>query len=422
MLDELELTEAHAEAIIQQAIDFEVYTDDMPETKKDKMEAAHEIVAFGIDSWIDNDIRPDAKDENVAAAGQQIATIFEIAGIEIDGEEIVYGDLPDLEGAANTGDGDDEAPFDVNDVIEGYEDLTAATKIKKIKALDLDPDDDDDYNTLVGIAEWEEAQDTPTARVLDYLTDIIGEPEPTTSSHMPPPDVDDEPAPVAESTVEDEPWDKKSLKVLEKEDLKEVAAKFGVEFPKRLTDAGRARTIDAILEAQEASDQPAAEGDDGDAEDEPWDGYNDAEIEDVIEVINDDERTLEELEYVLEYEQSAAQPSPEIVEALEARIAELQEPEPEPEPPAKVSRRGRRGAKTEDPDTNDDVDNAVAKDDAKEAKVSRRGKKPAFVVAYSLNGSSELEITAEGKHMALGAVLDAIESGADSVTITNMIV
>lgn len=412
MLDELELSEANAEAIIEKAIEFEVYTDDMPETKKDKMEAAHEIVAFAIDSWVDDGTRPDSDDEQVAAAGEQISEIFALAGIEMDDNEIVYGDPPDLDGAADdSDDGDgDESPFDINDVIDGYEDLTAATKIKKIKALDLDADDDDDYNVLVGIAEWEEDQESPTSRVLDYLTDIIGEPDDDKS------DDSDDGESAVDGDAENAPWDEASLKKLEKDDLKEVAEQFGVEFPKRLTDAGRKRVYAGVLEAQNATDaEEAGEGDD----DEPWEGYNDAEVDDVIEVINDDDRTLEELEYVLEYENGADEPDADIVKALEKRIKQLSEPE-------KPARRGRRGAtKSKDPDDSDDVDNAVAKDDAKDAKVSRRRastkkEEPAseggFTVTYEV-GDNEMESVLDGKFAVAGFVLDAIESGAERIVV-----
>ena len=46
MIDELELSNEKAEEIVQKAIDFKVYTEDMPDTPKGKQEAAHEIVAF----------------------------------------------------------------------------------------------------------------------------------------------------------------------------------------------------------------------------------------------------------------------------------------------------------------------------------------------------------------------------------------
>lgn len=427
VIDELELPVANAEAVIEKAIEFGVYTDDMPTSKKDKNAAAHEIVAFAIDSYVSDGVTPDADDEGVAEAGEQIVEIFKLAGVEVgDDDEIEYGDPPALDGEAaddNGDDGDDEAPIDIEDIIEGYPELTPATKLKKIKALELDPEDDDDYDTLAAIADWEEAQDEPSSRVLSWLEDQIGEEVDGEAEGGD----DDETADDAgdgedesgEGDEEDGPYTEAELSEMEKDELFEVADEFELDKPKRLTDAGKQRLIAAILEAQDGDEEGdgEAEGDDGDGElEEPWEGYEDAKIADIKEVLNDDERTVEELEYIKDYEASREGARAAIISLCNKRIKELSddegdEPEPEPEPAKKSARRGRRG-KTEDPDDNDDVDNAVAKDDEKDAKKAAE-LVAEYEVTINFAGEKSVTINIDGKHAALGIVADALESDAE---------
>lgn len=351
MIDELELSEQQAEQIVQKAIDFQVYTDDMPDNKKGKLEAAHEVVAFTIDSWQQENPDPDTE------AGKEMVEMLNLADVTINDDGTVnYGSANGDESEDDSADDDsgeeseDEAPFDIDSYIEGYSELTAATRIKKIKAKELDPDDDDDYNTLVSIAEWEESQEQPSSRVLDYLNEIIppadeDEDEESDSSSEDA-DAEDEATPEEDSSDDEaeeeepeaeagdeEPWTEDSLKALDREGLKEVAAKFEVEFPQRLTGPGKRKVIDKILEAQpddeEEPEEPEAEGDGGEAEslDEPWDGYNDASDDDIITVINDIDEYVEgdpteALEYVKRYEESMEESSEAVLEAIENALNE----------------------------------------------------------------------------------------------------
>ena len=57
-----------------------------------------------IDAWIDDEVTPDNEDEDVAAMGVAIQEIFDIAGVEIEGEgddaEVSYvepGDVPEAD-------------------------------------------------------------------------------------------------------------------------------------------------------------------------------------------------------------------------------------------------------------------------------------------------------------------------------------
>jgi len=421
-LDELDLNEAQAEAIIEKAIEFGVYTDDMPSSKKDKLSTADEIVAFSIDSWVSDGVTPDSDDEDTAEAGKQIQEVLELAGVSIDEDgEITYGDVPDADGDDDNGD-DDEAPIDINDIIEGYEELTPATRLKKIKALELDPEDEDDLATMEDIADWEEAQDKPSSRVLDYLAEFIGE------------EVDGEPADddgddngdddSEGDEGEEEPYTEEELLEMDKDELFEVADEFEVEKPKRLTDAGKKKLVAAILEAQE-EDEGEGDGEDEDGEgeeyEEPWEGYEEASVKDIKEVLNDDERKIEELEYIKEYEAAREKPRQSILDLCDKRIEELSEgdeddSEPEPEPEKRTRRRGRRGKKgEEDPDDSDDVDNAVAKDDEKDAKRAKKGD-DTYTVTFK-KGKSEIAITTEGLFAAVGYVTDQLAAGVSKVTV-----
>lgn len=343
MIEDLKINEDQAEAILDKAIEFEVYTDEMPDSKKDKISEAHEIVAFAIDSWVEDGADPDSDDEGKAAAGQQIQEILELAGVSIDEDnDITYGDVPDGDEEPVTSGGDDEGPFDINDVIEGYEELTVASRVRAIKKLDLDPEKDEDYNVLVAIEDFENESDEPAGRVLTLIEELL----PTDDA-----DGDDD----------------------------ETAAEAG-------DDEGE---------------------DDEEESEEPWEDYDSSKLADIKEVLADDDRTVEECEYVLEYETAKDKPRIPVIKAIKARIDELSQggvdvdeelptekalmkmPKDdlrawaekfEVEFPRRFTDTGRQrvvagllasnstGSGSDDPDDEDDVDEAVARDDAKDTK------------------------------------------------------
>ena len=174
-LEELKLSEEHAEAIIEKGIEYGAYSDEMPDTKKEKQAAADEIVSFSIDAYVNDGITSDDEDPAVAESGRQIEEILEMAGVEIEDGEPVFSDPPELEGEADNGGDGDEAAFNPDDYIEGYSELSVVSKMKAIKSLN--PDDDDDANLMEDIADWENAQDKPSSRVLNYIDETLGEPE-----------------------------------------------------------------------------------------------------------------------------------------------------------------------------------------------------------------------------------------------------
>lgn len=300
-LEELKLSEGQAEAIIEKGIEYGAYSDEMPDTKKEKQAAADEIVSFSIDAYVNDGITSDDEDPAVAESGSQIEEILEMAGVEIEDGEPVFNDPPEVEDAADEDEEDDnggeedeaeedEGPFNPDDYIEGYSELSVVSKLKAIKSLDADKEDD--ASLMEDIADWENEQDKPSSRVLNYIDETLGEEE----------DADEPEA--AEEPDEDEP------------------------------------------EAEEESD-----------DDEPWEGYNKAtakEIKEVLQAAKDDEDeplSAEQVEYVLDFEKSREKPPPRkrVIDFCEALLEEFangddtEEEEPEEEPEEKPKRgRGRK--------------------------------------------------------------------------------
>jgi transcriptional regulator with XRE-family HTH domain len=196
-LKELKLTDDHAQVIIELGIKYGAYSEEMPDTKKERLAAADEIIAFSIDAWVNDGITPDDEDEEVAESGRQIEEILEAGGVTIEDDEPVFGDLPEIEDDGDddaSSDDGDEAPFDPDDYIEGYTEMSVAGKVKAVKALDVE--DEDDVATMEAIAEWENEQDKPSSRILNYIEEALGSEEESG-------DAEDE----DEDEATDEPWD-----------------------------------------------------------------------------------------------------------------------------------------------------------------------------------------------------------------------
>jgi hypothetical protein len=270
-LEGLKLSEDQAEAIIEKGIEYGAYSDEMPDTKKEKMAAADEIVAFSVDAYVNDEIRSDDDDPQVAESGAQIEEILDLAGVEIDDDGTVTFGEPAEAGGKSGGKSDGgEAPFDPDDYIEGYTELSVVTKLKKVR--ELNPEDDDDAAILEALRSWENEQDKPSSRVLNYIDETLGE----------------APAP----------------------------------------DNG------------------------GDTTEEPWDGYDKASAVDIKKVLTeaqkdeDDPLTLDQVQYVLDYEQSREKPPPRkrIIDFCTALIAEMQEEGGEDKP----TRSRARGKKKDD--------------------------------------------------------------------------
>jgi hypothetical protein len=174
---DLELSDAQAKKIVKLAIENGAYSDDMPDDKKGRQEAALEAVNFCIDSWVNDGVRPDDSDEDIAAAGEAIMEIFDAAGVEVDEEgNIVGGEVEgeDEEPEAEAEE-DGETAFDPDDYIEGYTDLTPKSKIEALSDLDLE--DEDTIGIVNAIRDWENEQDKPSSRVLSWIEENLGEAE-----------------------------------------------------------------------------------------------------------------------------------------------------------------------------------------------------------------------------------------------------
>lgn len=350
-LSDLKLDDAHAKAILEAAIEEEAYTEDMPKTRKDRINAAGEQIGMMLDAYLNEDVTPDNDDDELAHMGEVIEEILELAGITVDDGEVEFGDLPDLDDEGDgdedddNGDDDDgEAAVDIDDIIEGYADLSAASKVKAIKGLELDPDDDDDYNTGRDIADWENEQEKPSSRVLSWL-DENG---------------------------------------------------FGAEDEDGDGD-----------DPEEDDDN----GDDGDGDEEPWKGYDKATAADIRKVLDAEFKagnlTAEQIQYVHDYEEGREKPPTrknvlkKCVELL-AKIEEDGEPEAEEEKPARGRRgsrtsssrsSGRRGAKAKDEDEPEEEKPARSR---RGSRTSKTSDKPSGST-ITLTREQILEALAEGE-------------------------
>lgn len=333
---DLSLTDAQAKKLVNLAIEHGAYSDEMPDTKKGRTEAAVEAVEYCIDSWVNDGVRPDDDDEDIAAAGEAILTIFEAAGIEVDedGDIQVAGEEDDDEPEAT---GDDEAPFDPDDYFEnGYTELTAASKLKALNELDLE--DEDTVAIIVQVKDWEEEQAKPASRVLNWIEENV--------------------------------------------ELEEPEA-----------------------EADEDDDDPEPEGDGEDEE--PWDGYDGANAVDIKKFLDeamesDDGLTVEQLQYVKEYEEARKQPRKRILDKVDELIATVEEGE-EPAKPAKKAL-GKKAPAA-----------AAKKAPAKKAaakKVETNGQ-----LTISINGEEIVECDAASLLEVVGRIAAEIEGGAETVNI-----
>jgi hypothetical protein len=280
-VDELTLTDSQAKKIVNLAIEHGAYSDDMPDTKKGRLEAAQEAIAFCVDSWQNDGVRPDDEDEDIAAAGEAILAIFEAAGIEVeeDGSIVLPGEDDGEEPEAEADDDDSgEAPFDPDDYFEdGYTELTAASKVKALDELDLE--DEEVINLVVAVKEWEEAQDKPSSRVLNWIEENI--------------------------------------------------------------DLGDGEGDD--------DDPGTAEGSAEELE-EPWDGYDKADAVTIKKFLDeamesDEGLTVDQVQYVKEYEESKERPRKRVLDHTDKLIASLEggdddEPEPEPKKKALAPKKG----------------------------------------------------------------------------------
>jgi hypothetical protein len=362
---DLKLDDAHATAVLEKAIEYESFTEEMPDSKRDRIKAAGEQITLMIDAWVTDDVTPDNDDEDVAAMGQAIAEIFEIAGVEIDEDgEVSYVEPGDVDEPEGDGDDDGEAAVDINDTIDGYDDMSAAGRVKAIKALELDMDDDDDYNTAVAIYEYEEAQDKPSSRVLSFLDDLI------------PKDEDGEGEP--EGDDDDD---------------------------------------------EDAEAEGDGDGEEGEGWEEPWAKYDKQTAVEVKKALDKllakDELTAEMAQYVIDYEEAREKPPARkrIIDHAAKLMAELEEGgEPEEEEPAKPARSGRptRAQRTRTTATGTRSRRAAREEEPEEDEAKPVTGNGAGV--FVISGGDE-DITAYGIYGAMGAVADLLAAGYEEVSV-----
>jgi hypothetical protein len=361
-LKDLKLDDAHATAILEKAIEYESFNEEMPASKRERAKAATEQITLMIDAWLDEEmpVTPDNEDPDVAAMGEAIEEIFEIAGVVIDEDgEVSFvepGEVEPAEDDDNEPAEGDEAAVSIEDIIEGYDDLSASSKVKAIKKLELDMDDDDDYNTAVAIYEYEEAQDQPSSRVLSWLDDLIPQEG----------------------------------------------------------EGGEA-------EGEEDEDAEAdGDGDEGGWE-EPWDKYNKQTAVEVKKhldkLLAKEELTVEMAQYVIEYEEGREKPparkriidhATKLIEELEGGGAEAEE---EPEPAPKRSARPSRASRTRTTGTRRGRPAPEEEPEEDEVPAASNG-----AGVFVISGGDE-DITAYGIYGAMGAVADLLAAGYEEVSV-----
>jgi len=332
---DLSLTDAQAKKLVNLAIEHGAYSDEMPDTKKGRIEAAIEAVEYCIDSWVNDGVRPDDEDEDIAAAGEAILTIFEAAGIEVDedGDIQIAGEAEDDEPEDTKG--DDEAPFDPDDYFEdGYTELTATSKVKALNELDLE--DEDTVAIIVQIKDWEEEQEKPASRVLNWIEENLD----------------------LEGEGEDE-------------------------------------------------GEGEGEDDDADAEDEePWDGYDGSNAVDIKKFLDeamesDDGLTVEQLQYVKEYEEARKAPRKRVLDKVDELIAQIEEGDAEPEEEPKKKALGKKAPAKK-----------ASTKATKKAEPESNG-----VITFLVNGEEIGEFDAGLVLSIIATVATEIEGGAETVNI-----
>jgi hypothetical protein len=430
LIDSLKLSDAHATAIIEKAIEFDVYEgDEVPDNKKDRLEAAHEIVAFGIESWTNDGVTPDADDEDIAEAGKQIAEIFEIAGIEVDDDgEVTYGDPGDLDGDDDDDDesddddededesddddedddkddeDDDEAAFDIDDIIEGYDGMSAKDIIAALReGVESDDIDDDDLRM---VKEYEEEErDKPRSRILNAIDELLeefdGESDDDDDDDNDASEDDDEDDEDEEDEDEDEepdePWEgynkasakevKDALEAAKEDDdepLNEEQVQYVLEYEQ--ANKGRKRIIDWCNDFLASSDDDDEDDSDDDDDDD----------DEGVDLDTLDRKALKALikENDLDIKVTNKMDEDDIRQAIREAVGDDDDDESEDEPeeeaeeeaeeekPAKskgkAKGRGSKKGKDADKELDDDMDRAVAKDDeADDRKGKKKGKKKA---------------------------------------------
>jgi hypothetical protein len=354
-LKELKLDDDHATAILEKAIEYESYTEDMPASKRDRIKAATDQVALMIDAWVDDEVTPDSDEPDIAEMGTIIEGIFEIAGVVIDEDgEVEYVEPGDVDGTEPAGD-DDEAAVDINDTIDGYDELSASSKVKAIKALELDMDDDDDYNTAVGIYEYEESQEKPSSRVLSYLDDVI---------------------PAEGEAAVDEPDDDEGAEA--------AGGEGGWEEPWAKYDKQTAVEVKKELD----------------------------------KLLAKEELTVEMAQYVIDYEEGREKPPARkrIIDHAAKLMEELEgggEAEEEPEPAPKRSARPSRASRTRTTSSTRRRGTATSskEPDEEPEPVTNNG-----AGVFVISGGDE-DITAYGIYGAMGAVADLLAAGYEEVSV-----
>jgi hypothetical protein len=332
MLASLKIGDDHAKAIIERAIELDAYSDPMPSSKKDRLEAAHELVSFAIDAWVNENVRPDAKDKETREAGEQVAEILELAGVEIDPEDsgiIHYNEPPEFE---------DEDEDEEDDEDEDDEDEEEDDEDEDEDEEDDEEDEEDEDDESESYEDWEisDLQEEVKSRGLSAgrgrpsktkLIALLEEHDESSDD-----DDDEEDDDEAAFDIDDiiDGYDELSiksiitkLKKLDEDEVKQVR-----EYEQ--VNEERGRILDAINEilGEEEGDDDEEEEDDSNSE-EPWEGYDTAKLSEIKDALteaaeaDEDALTAEQANYVIEYEEANKNRSG-IIKHLKSLISDME--------------------------------------------------------------------------------------------------
>jgi hypothetical protein len=350
MIDELELSPAHAEAVVDRGVEFEVISeDDKPSSTKAMMEQAHEIVAFAIDAWVDDGVNPTNAEEDSdidPEAVEQVQEILTIAGVEIDEDnDVEFGELPELEGVEEE---EEEAPFDVNDIIEDYDSLKVAEVIDIFEGGELSADD------IRAVQEYEEEAGA-RAKIMKFDADSVEEAEEEEGEE-----------------AEEEEGEELELDELDRADLKAVIKEYDLDIKVTRSmddDDIRAAITEAMGEEEPEEEEPEEEEEEElEAPIEGYDGAKVSEIKAVLEeAIENEELDEDTVQAIIEYEEANKNRSSlvkwlnELLEAEpeEEEAEEEEEPEEEEEKPRRRTRKSKAAKASQDGDFAPDDDEIV---------------------------------------------------------------
>lgn len=344
-----------ARAIIKQALKDETHDEDPPENDDEAIEVAESLVTMAQDAW----------DQNVR--GPEVEALLKLAGNDVgeddDDEDEEEEEAPKKKparapkGRPAKKKPEPEPEEDAEDLEEPWEDYDSDSVADIVEGVEVAAEDNE-LDLVKEVLAYEKANKNRAKVVKAAEAALVSD-----DDEEPEDDADDD---EDEDDSEETPaLDRDSLIEADKDDLVKLAKEHGVEFPKRLTAAGRERVADAILKAVAGdADDDDADDDEDEAEspvvEEPFEDYDDFSVSDLKEAISDLVDTEEDEEYVLEvvnntiaYE-TANDNRKSLVKFLNETLAKLTGDEDEEEEPEAAEDEAEEEVEAEEPEAAED--------------------------------------------------------------------